>query len=77
MGNVIEINTYKYCQLRDRVTNSGEHWLNDKMRAFLETRLEDDNEIWDFKKKIKNSVNKFKYYCSKTMNKMRKKNEIK
>lgn len=75
MGDIPEINTYTYNQLRDRIKKDGSHWLNEKMREFLSTRLEDENEIWTNKEKVKNNERKIKYYTKKCLKKMRKKDE--
>lgn len=73
LGTIPEINTYKYSQLRDRVTKTGEHWLNEEMRQFLSERLEDSNEIATASAKRKNEIKKYKNYLKMLKNKITKK----
>lgn len=77
MGVIPDINTFNYCQLRDRITVDGEHWLNKEMRNFLSTRLEDSNAIWSQKERNANLINKLKYYSKKVIKKRGRSNEVK
>ena len=64
LGTIPEINTYKYSQLRDRVTKNGEHWLNEEMRTFLSERLEDSNDLFSKSEKRDNEIRKYKNYIN-------------
>lgn len=44
MGDIPEINSYHYNQIRDRVDKNGNHWLNEETNNFYNTRLEDENK---------------------------------
>ena len=44
LGTIPELATPKYAQMRDRVDNQGDHWLQPTMRAFMEQKLQDNNE---------------------------------
>lgn len=76
LGDIPEINAYKYGQLRDRVTKNGEHWLNNKMRKFLNERLQDDNKIYCKKQKKQNEKERIIYYGKKFLKKLKSRKEV-
>lgn len=43
-------NTY-YGEIRDRITEKGNHWMNDEIRFFLDTKLEESNSPYHSIKK--------------------------
>lgn len=44
-GVIPDLDTPTYCQMRDRVTNEGKHWIQSETREFFNTRLKDSNDI--------------------------------
>lgn len=44
LGDIPEINSYHYDQIRDRIDENGEHWLNEETREFYNGRLQDENK---------------------------------
>lgn len=74
MGNIPEINSYHFNQLRDRVDNNGEHWLTDEVNEFYNTRLEDENKTtYTLKEKINFSKYKYKTLSKNVIFKILKK----
>lgn len=43
MGDIPEINSYHYSDIRDRECMDGSHWLTPEVNEFFNTRLEDEN----------------------------------
>lgn len=60
LGALPSIDTPTYSSMRDRVTESGEHWLQPEMREFLSGKLKDNNTEYDEKKK--KSVNRREFF---------------
>ena len=58
LGDIPELETPTYAQLRNRVTQNGTEWLNPKMKAFMSQKLYENNEIYtdEKKKKINNKI---------------------
>lgn len=56
LGNIPEINTYTYAQIRNRVCDDGSEWLNPKMKAFISQRLEDNNKEFGIVEKATNEI---------------------
>lgn len=44
LGDIPEMDTPTYAQLRDRVDNEGKHWLNEEVREFISCKLGDNNK---------------------------------
>lgn len=72
LGDIPEIDTCHYVQERDRTTVDGEHWLNDDMREFLNHRLENYNDVWDWHDKLNNDIKKTAYYAKRAVQKVMK-----
>ena len=60
LGALPSIDTPSYASMRDRVTESGEHWLQPEMREFLSGKLKDNNTEYDAGKK--RSVNRKEFF---------------
>ena len=60
MGVIPEINAFNYAEMRDRLTEAGEHWLNEDMRNFLSGRLQDENNEYSRTQKVLNYMKKRK-----------------
>lgn len=43
LGAIPSMETPSYASMRDRVTESGEHWLQPRMREFISNKLKDNN----------------------------------
>lgn len=42
-GDILELKTPPYLEMRDRVTEDGRHWVKEPVRSFFQTRLKDSN----------------------------------
>lgn len=51
IGCIPEMDSPSYNVMRDRITNTGEHWLNQEMQDFLSEKLIDDNSLLSDKEK--------------------------
>ena len=51
MGCIPELNTPKYADIRNRLTNSGDNWLREPLREAFSSKLKDNNELWNENKK--------------------------
>ena len=47
LGCIPELKTLTYGQLRDRVCEDGSHWIGDNMQAFLNSKLYDNNKVYN------------------------------
>lgn len=73
IGDIPELETPTYAELRNRVTKDGKEWLNPKMKAFMSQKLKDNNEEYsETKKKKINKSFKRKYVIGKSKVVMRK-----
>lgn len=43
LGLIPEVDAPTYCEMRDRTTETGEHWINETMRKFFSQKLYDNN----------------------------------
>ena len=75
-GVIPEINEESYLEIRDRVDNEGNHWINSEMREQFDQRLFFHNEILKEKKKktyIKlHDIKKKRYFYTRVVNKIKK-----
>lgn len=55
-GDIPELRTPTYTQIRDRVCTDGSHWLQPEMAAFMATRLYDSNTQYSLWKKGKINI---------------------
>ena len=53
LGCIPNFTSVRYGDIRDRVRADGSHWIQPKMLAFLNSKLEESNELSTNKKKIK------------------------
>ena len=61
LGNIPEIDSYHFNQVRDRVNNNGEHWLSDETNQFYNERLESQNKTkYTVKEKLIHKKYKYK-----------------
>lgn len=51
LGCIPEFTTVRYGDIRDRVRADGTHWIQPKMLAFLNTKLEESNRLYTKKEK--------------------------
>lgn len=56
LGDIPEISTPTYAQLRNRVCSDGSEWLQPEMKSFMSTKLFESNE--EYSKKEKKQINK-------------------
>lgn len=56
LGDIPEISTPSYAQLRNRVCSDGSEWLQPEMKSFMSTKLFESNE--EYSKKKKRQINK-------------------
>lgn len=47
LGCIPELKTLSYGQLRDRVCEDGSHWIGDNMQAFLNSKLYENNKVYN------------------------------
>ena len=67
IGDIPELNSPTYAELRNRVTKDGKEWLNPKMKFFMSQKLKDNNEEYsEAKKKEINKSFKSKYLLDKS-----------
>jgi len=52
VGCIPGFTSVKYGDIRDRVRSDGKHWIQPKMLAFLNSKLEESNPFSERKKKI-------------------------
>ena len=75
-GVIPEINEESYLEIRDRVDNEGNHWINSEMRKQFNQRLFSHNEILKEEKKktyIKlHDIKKKRYFYTRVVNKIKK-----
>lgn len=72
MGNIPEINTFHYNQVRDRVDINGQHWLSKEVNEFFNGRLEDENNTsYSINEKIKFKIYKYKTICCNIIQKLK------
>ena len=65
LGVIPELNAPKLSELRNRTNNNYESWLNSKMEAFMNQKLEDNNEQYSNKDKRINFINNKVSYITK------------
>lgn len=46
LGTIPELDTPSYAEVRDRISTSGEHWLQPDMRDFMYQKLKDNNQTY-------------------------------
>ncbi len=51
LGNIPDFTDFVYADIRNRVCDDGTEWLNEDMKAFMSSRLQESNEQYDEKKK--------------------------
>lgn len=56
LGNIPEMNTPSYAEVRNRVCTDGTEWLSPKMKEFMQGKLVDSNQPHNFVKKTKDSI---------------------
>ena len=56
LGSIPELVTPTYAQMRDRVDKMGRHWLQPTMRAFMEQKLQENNEEYSQLQKEKQNL---------------------
>jgi len=60
LGNIPELKTPTYAELRNRVCADGSEWLKPEMKAFMNTKLKDSNKEYNsWKKFISNKTIEF------------------
>ena len=76
LGDIPELNTPTYEQLRNRKTEFGDEWINEEMKSFMGCKLRDSNNELsiDEKKKVNKLFKKDyrKYNISRIKNKMKR-----
>ena len=53
LGDIPELETPSYAELRDRVDGQGNHWLSEEMNSFLSCKLQEQNQEYSKWKKWK------------------------
>ena len=61
LGTIPSINKVNYCQVRDRLTSDGQHWLKDDMRYFLSNRLDKNNHKYNILEVSTNELKRIYY----------------
>lgn len=56
LGTIPELVTPNYAQMRDRIDDQGDHWLQPTMRAFMVQKLQDNNEEYPFWEKAEQNL---------------------
>lgn len=71
MGNIPEINSYHYGDVRDRECPDGSHWLSESVYDYFNSRLEDENkDEYTLKEKIKFEEIKTTTFTKNVINKI-------
>lgn len=60
-GLIPELDTPNYADMRNRISNTGAEWLSPKMKSFMQRKLVEDNEEFNFKDKLKADVKSVQY----------------
>lgn len=69
LGTIPTLNTPTYADIRNRMCDDGSEWLQPKMKAFMSTRLYDNNRQYGLTKKVRLMLpasNKFRGALAKT-----------
>ena len=76
-GDIPELETPVYSQMRDRVCPDGSRWVGDEMRCFLDSKLSESNQLYsDSRKKKIDRINRrtaFMIRCKKLIKRILRK----
>lgn len=75
LGNIPELVTPTYAEMRNRIDNSGRNWLQSEMYAFLSQKLADNNSQYSSKKKRLSSIKESLYGIGKLPKKVIRKSK--
>lgn len=60
LGDIPELDTITYAQLRNRVSGDGSEWLTKEMKQFISSKLSETNDKYNSIKKLNNTIKKYK-----------------
>lgn len=72
LGDIPLINSHTYADVRDRVCNDGDHWLNNEYQNFISQRLSDNNKYpHNAIENLEFNIKKITCYSKKAFNKIK------